>query len=194
GQYIVDGDRTSTAAQSFYGIWDHGKKSIGRSDLLAQPLSTVTTSTRVTTDVAVDYKTQDGWYIDLTSGERVAVNPKIRGEYVFFNTLIPATAACSFGGSGWLMAVRQVNGGTPEDPVFDVNNDFLVNDADLVDDGGTNKAPAGIKFGEGLPAESNFLGDNQYTPGSTGNLVQKSVDTGQLIDEGRLSWQELQSN
>ncbi len=194
GQYLVDGDRLTTSTQSFYGVWDHGKSNITRSDLLAQPLTQVTSTSRVTTDTMVDYKTQDGWYIDLTPGERVVVNPKIRGEYVFFNTLIPETAPCTFGGDGWLMVVRQVNGGTPEDPVFDINNDFEVDENDRVDDGGTMRAPAGIRFTEGLPAESNFLSDNQYTPGSTGNLVQKTVDAGLGIDEGRLSWQELRNN
>ncbi len=191
GQYLVDSDRTSTATQSFYGVWDHGKKNIGRSDLLAQTISYPTPDTRVTTDTLVDYNTQDGWYIDLESGERVAVNPKVRGEYVFFNTLIPESTPCTFGGDGWLMVVRQINGGTPENPVFDINNDFEVDESDVVDDSGTTRAPAGIRFNEGIPAESNFLSNNQYTPGSSGELVQKTIDAGLNTGRGRLSWQEL---
>lgn len=189
GQYLVNGDRTSSTTQSFYGVWDHGRSNISRSDLLPQPLTQIGAGYRVTTDVEVNYHTQDGWYIDLTGGERVTVDPKVRGEYVFFNTMIPETSPCSFGGSSWLMVVRQVNGGTPRSPVIDINNDFEVNEMDKT----SGTAPAGVKLAGGLATESNFIGNNMVTADSTGGLDNRLTDAGGST-KGRLSWQELRGN
>ena len=72
-------------------------------------------------------------------------------------------------------------------PLFDINNDGVVDTADLL----SGDAASGHAFDEGLPAESNFLSENQYTPGSTGNLEQGRVDTGSDTAEGRMSWREI---
>lgn len=136
GQYLIDGDKTTTATQSFYGVWDKGDKALLRSNLVAQTFLTgFASSARVLSDNTVDYTTKYGWYIDLDSasaatGERVVVNPKVRGDYVFFNTMTPNNAACSFGGSSWLMAAKLVNGGRPSDSVFDYNNNNSVDAGD----------------------------------------------------------------
>jgi len=197
GQYLITSDKTDVTTQTMYGVWDDKPNASGLpyvvGNLTAQTLDTSSTSTaRVLTDNYVDYSLVKGWYFDLpinTSqpAERIVVNPKIRGDLIFYNTLIPNSTVCSFGGNGWLMVAKQVNGGRPDAPVFDINNDGIVNSSDLV---GGNTA-SGQVFGEGLPAESNFLSDNQYTPGSTGNLEQGKVDTGEDISEGRMSWREI---
>jgi len=193
GQFLVSSDKTSTDTQSMYGVWDDKPNGSAlpydRTDLLSQGFEASTTSTeRVPTDVAVNYASQKGWYMDLTdTGERVVVNPKIRGGILFFNTLTPESSACSYGGDGWLMAVKLENGGRPTDSVFDVNNDGEVNATDRI----SGDTVGGIKFGEGLPAESNFLSDYQYTPGSTGEVAQNKIDTGDSASEGRFSWREI---
>ncbi len=131
GQYLVAGDTTTTATQTFYGVWDKGDKELVRSNLVAQTfLAGSSSNARVLSDNAVDYTTKYGWYIDLAAGERVVVNPKVRGSYVFFNTMTPNNAACSFGGSSWLMAVKLINGGRPSDSVFDYNNNNSVDNGD----------------------------------------------------------------
>ena len=193
GQYLVSGDKSTTSTQTMYGVWDDGPNGSAlpytSSDLVQQTLDGSSTSTsRVLTDNAADYTSVKGWYFNLpTSGERIVVNPKIRGDYVFYNTLIPDNTACSYGGSGWLMVAKQENGGNPDSSVFDVNNDGSVDSSDLL----SGNAVAGKAFTEGLPAESNFLSDNQYTPGSTGNLDQGAVDSGASIQDGRMSWREV---
>jgi type IV pilus assembly protein PilY1 len=194
GQFLVDADKTSTGEQTMYGVWDDGPNNASlpytRADLLAQGLEASSTAiTRVPTSLTVDYSSEKGWYFDLPdTGERIVVNPKIRGDYVFFNTLIPETTACSYGGYGWLMALTQLDGSRPlSTSVFDTNNDGMVDDNDKL----AGDAAGGMRFGEGLPAESNFLSDNQYTPGSTGNLEQGAINAGTTIEAGRMSWREI---
>lgn len=194
GQYIVDGDRTSTTTQTFYGVWDDGSSNRMprlRSSLVAQTLTADTTSElRVGTDHPVGYRNNGphGWYFDLpTSGERVIVDPRIRGEFVFFNTLIPDPNTCNSQGYGWLMTLKLVNGGMPEHAVFDVNNDGQVNESDLVGDG---KAPIGVRL-DAIPAGSNFLSDLMYTPDDQGNIDIRRIDAGIAVDSGRRSWREV---
>lgn len=199
GQFLVEGDKTSVVQQTMYGVWDKGTKERSRTNLVPQTFqSGYPATSRVTSDDVVNYASSFGWYIDLKElaappndliGERIVVNPKVRGDYVFFNTLIPNSTPCSYGGSGWLLAVKQINGGPPSSPVYDANNDGVVNDDDLVGD--DSSVASGGLFSEGLPAESNFLGNNQYTPGSSGELQQDVIDAGIDSDEGRLSWKEV---
>ncbi len=194
GQYIVDGDRTSATTQTFYGVWDDGPNNANslpklRTDLVAQTLTAATTAElRVTTDNSINYNNKDGWYFDLpTAGERVVVDPKVRGDYVFFNTLIPDPKTCNSQGYGWLMALKLVNGGMPMDPVFDVNNDGKVDDNDLVNG---SQRPSGIRL-DGIPAGSNFLSDLMYTPDDEGNIDIRRINAGIFIDSGRISWREM---
>ncbi len=188
GQYIVNADKTSTGSQTFYGIWDHNSKELSRSDLLEQTFTADTTSeNRVVTDTAITYGTNHGWFIDLpTTGERMVVNPKIRGKYVFFNTLIPGLELCVPEGSGWVMAVQQENGGQPDEPIFDINNDGVIDANDQIN--GNN--PSGFKL-DGIPAASTFLGDVMYTPNDEGNIDARKISVGGGGGGGRLSWQEI---
>lgn len=188
GQYIVDGDKNNPAVQSFYGVWDSGSSQRLRSNLVAQTVTGNSTGDlRNTTDHPVNYGSQFGWYLDLpASGERVIVDPRIRGEYVFFNTLIPDVDTCNSSGSGWLMALKIGNGGNPNDPVYDVNNDDKVDDGDLID--GTH-VPSGIRM-ENIPAGSNFIDDLMFTPDDEGEIFRTRVDDGSA-DPGRISWREI---
>lgn len=194
GQYLVNADKSTTNQQSFYGIWDHGVKALTQSNLITQALLTgFPDNVRALTDNAVDWKAKHGWYINLDSGERVVADAVVRGDLVFFNTLVPSSAPCSYGGSGWLMAVKSSTGGTPPEAAFDYNNDGKVNSADLVKKDGKDYAPAGQKFTEGLPAGSGFLGDYQYTSGTgtTEGPERRRIVAIGGARTGRLSWQEL---
>ncbi len=187
GQFIVNGDKATTDSQSFYGVWDNGSKALKRNNLVKQNInenSGVRTTNTPPATVPYD-NTHNGWYHDLpTSGERVVVNPKIRGKYVFYNTLIPGTELCEPEGYGWLMAVRQTDGAMSDDKVFDSNGDGVIDDNDV--------QAGGLKM-ENIPAGSNFLGDTMYTPDDEGNVDIKKIEAGINIDSGRMSWQELQA-
>ncbi len=141
GQYLVDSDNTSTDMQSFYSVWDDGNQELTPADLITQSFETGTftdgdnttlSNVRVVTDHSVPYTAAGadkryGWSINLpASGERVVSNPAVRGDIVYFNTVIPSAIPCQFGGSGWLMAVSTANGGRPDNAPFDVTKDDAV--------------------------------------------------------------------
>ena len=192
GQYIATGDTTTTATQSFYGVWDNGAKSLLRASLVPQTFTAgAATGTRVLTNTTVVYtggSAKYGWYIDLdtsnaTTGERVVVDPLVRGNEVYFNTMIPVNSPCSFGGSGWAMRVNRDNGGPPTVPVFDANNDGFITNID-------NKIN-GQFVGNGIMTESKILGDKVYTSLSDGSINVSPVPPTQTVGAGRQSWREV---
>jgi Tfp pilus tip-associated adhesin PilY1 len=82
---------------------------------------------RLKVEYALTTGKQYGWVIDLpSSGERVIAEALVRGDLVFFNTVIPDISVCASGGSGWEMSVKMENGGSPESPVFDFNEDGVI--------------------------------------------------------------------
>lgn len=201
GQYLTTADILTTGTQTIYGVRDYGALTNTRATWKKDPRSAPykfvvnsftldgTTGARVITTPEKTIAAGDtGWLLDLPDlGERLVVNPKIRNNILFFNTLIPDTTTCSYGGSGWLMSVNLKNGGSPPEAVFDLNNNGTIGDAD---DFISGDVPVGIKIGE-IPAESTFLGDNQYTPGSDGTINKRKVNISETRKEGRMSWKEI---
>ena len=206
GQYLVDGDKATTAQQTMYGMRDYGAlsntKAVWNKDPRTNPnkfqvnafdYDSTTGARTIDTPEKTMSAIDTGWLIDLGSpspandGERVVVNPKVRNNILFFNTLIPDDTKCSYGGSGWLMSVNLENGGTPPDVVFDLDGDGTIGNSD---DFVSGAIPVGVSIGE-IPAESTFLGDNQYTPGSDGTINKRKVNIGETRNEGRMSWKEI---
>ena len=66
-------------------------------------------------------------------------DPTIRAGRVVFNTLIPNTDPCGFGGNGWVMEVDVMTGNRYDTPTFDTNGDGQISIADLVTSNGTRK-------------------------------------------------------
>lgn len=218
GQYLASGDLSATSIQSFYGVWDKdvGQRTVNRTTpgsstnhLLYQPIiTTFEASGFRTIDPAntVDYAGgKFGWFTDLpTSGERVVFNPQVRSNIVFFNTLIPSQNPCDFGGSGWIMALDQANGTSPEEPIIDTNGDAVVDSTDVL---GTHAA-AGEYSSNSIPADSSFLGGSnggggggdrskclayRYITMTDGS--QNKVNLPLPCDKvGRLSWRQLKFN
>jgi type IV pilus assembly protein PilY1 len=196
GQYLASGDNTTTSQQSFYGVWDSGEKQLTQADLVQQVIGTGTTSGgkagRTLTNNTVDYGSgDDGWYIDLpVSGERVIVDPVIRGDLVYFNTAIPDSSPCNAGGTGWLMTAKYVNGGRPDKLAFDLSGDGRIDALDAIN----SEAPAGTGV-DGLPASSVNLGNKRYTS-TTSTQDSASIEGDEIEDlsgvsTGRLSWEEV---
>jgi type IV pilus assembly protein PilY1 len=187
GQYIASGDTSSTSTQTFYGIWDKGTKEILRADLTPQTITT-TGDTRTLSSTAVNYTTKNGWYIDLDStnaatGERVAVDSLIRDDEVHFNTLIPSSTVCGYGGSSWLMRVNRDTGGDTTTPPFDTNGDgvFTGTDAHI---GGIRKDSIASKTVAIEPGV-------EVTCYSNGTCNKESVKPHPGLTAGRQSWREL---
>ncbi|GJM09033.1 MAG: hypothetical protein DHS20C11_13090 [Lysobacteraceae bacterium] len=160
GKYIEPDDQTPLIpTQTFYGIRDRNvgcsstSCAIDRSDLDQRTLtSSVTLGTETVRgltdpdgeDFAID-SSNDGWYIDLTAGERVVSNAQFRGNLVLFPTLIPNTLnPCEPGGTSFLMAVDYRSGGPagtgPDDPSnvdapIDFNGDGVIDSGDLLSGG-----------------------------------------------------------
>ncbi len=189
GQYLTNIDKTTTFTQSFYGVWDSGTGDLRRSDLVTQNILGSSTATqRIVSDKTVDYAGGDfGWKINLTSGERVIVSAKVRENIVFFNTLIPDNSTpCSFGGTGWIMGVKVINGGQPQEVIIDVNNDDQLDDTDKLQ----GQVVSGIKLLTGIPTESALRGDFMFVPTSDGNINRVMIlNNNNLV--GRISWEEL---
>ena len=206
GQYLTETDKTTTDTQTFYAVWDSGTKGLTRTSLVQQEITEFSVTTgggtktvRTLTSNPVDYLAGNyGWYVDLLEngtvqqGERVVTSPTVIGELVFFNTLIPDTRPCAYGGTGWLMSADATTGANPTEAAFDLNADGIVSSADLVTLPGGGSAPAaGEKFGKGIPMESRFLADNQYTTSSEGTVVQRKISAPGVGNTGRLSWRQL---
>ncbi len=190
GQYLTSADPTNTSAQRLFGVWDRGDSNLDSSKLVQQTMTsannirTVSTNPVVYTDVATSVH---GWYIALTGGERDVVAPKLGNNVVIFTTIIPNTSSsCSYGGSGWVIAVSQDKGGAPSSPFIDINGDNIVDSGDNV----SGVAASGVYFSGGFPAQPSFLADYMYVPvgNDTISKFKVAVPKG---SGGRLSWQEL---
>ncbi len=217
GQYLTVADGTFPPSpavpdmQSYYGVWDTGsKQQIVPTDLEQQVLETGVTGNgvnfRLLTDNSVGYmlsggSKQYGWRIDFDStavapgfgeaGERVVVNSTLRGDNIFFNTLVPSPDPCSAGGFGWMMVVNAENGGRPKAPAFDYDNDGVVGDPGDVNSAGNY---SGVKHAQ-IPNDSSFLGNKQYTTDTTtttsGGVDQRAIEELETPATGRLSWEQL---
>ncbi|NIA27698.1 MAG: hypothetical protein GWP02_06545 [Desulfobulbaceae bacterium] len=195
GQYLATSDISSTNLQTMYGIWDSGNKAITRSDLVEQTITLGSSGGgaigRTLSDNSVDYKYDYGWYIDLPdSGERVVTDPVIRGDLVFFNTMIPGTNPCESGGRGWLMVAEWNDGGRSSKVVFDLTRDSILNDDDMIN----GQAAAGVEI-VGIPTPPVILANKRYTSTTqtTGGSTIEITDIipGSGPRTGRLSWEEL---
>ncbi len=196
GQFITRGDKTTTTAQHFMGVYDNGTSSGGGitlSDLTPRTTALKPTDPRfreIAPGDKVDWVGRDGveepsmgWALTLpTLGERIITTPFVRNQLVYFNTSIPNNKACSSGGSGWQMAVQALDGLTPTTAAFDANDDRVVTLDDPI--------YSGRAFVTGLPNDASVVGDNSYTKDSENN-----TNSGKLPSLGnattRLSWGEI---
>ena len=193
GQYLTSTDNTSTAQQSFYGIWDSGSGDKTRSNLTSQTLTDTSTGgfeVRTVTDNNVDYTaTNKGWLIDFpTSKERVVTDSVKFGDLIFFNSMIPSTGPCEDGGYGWRMALDMINGGVPNFIPIDVNGDGTFDTSDKV---GTDMA-IGTKSG-GIPAAPRFIGNYRVDNDTSSNSASTSrVQPMEPSAADRMSWTGLE--
>lgn len=189
GQYFTNGDSSDTSTQSFYGVWDRGDSTLDRDDLVEHEIET-TDNLRNVDSSAIDWDSSTardhGFFMDLPeSGERVLEPPQFRGETLFFDTFTPSTDPCEGGGSAWLMSLT-LDGSDPKNPVFDSNNDGVID--------GNDDEYAGEKLEDGGTGGSRLLDNYQYkNKGEGGSGTDKrEVDPGGSGNRtGRLGWQEL---
>lgn len=118
GKYLEAADLGSTDVQSIYAIKDDNLTTgaeLGnpRSHLVAQTLTTVGDSRKVTTTQSVNFNTDLGWYVDLPAGERMNVDPLLINGVLLAPTIVPTSTSCSPGGTGWFNYFNYATGGAP---------------------------------------------------------------------------------
>lgn len=158
GKYLESADIATTGQQTFYSLWDKAVSPTtisGRSVLQQQTVTTTTTvagnqyRTSSANAVAWDAPvvvggTQRGWYMDLpTSGERAVSKPTLYAGRLLFTTLIPDSAVCGSGGTGWIMELDAMTGAPLAGPSFDVDGDGDVDTDDHLGTAGVY--PSGVK-------------------------------------------------
>jgi type IV pilus assembly protein PilY1 len=221
GRYIDASDNSTTSLQAFYGIRDNGATVGGKSNLVQQKVAGTASGTdgnvyRVTThavdpptlDAAISgdntisktdyYASKQGWYLNMpTTGERVVTDPAVRSGRVVFNSLIPNTDPCGYGGSGWVMEVDVMTGNRYDTPTFDTNNDQDISSADLVSYLGGPENTSGRMI-TSIPAAAGFLTmkpkfENKYVNTSSGGVAIIGETAGVGVSQsGRSSWRQLQ--
>ena len=74
-----------------------------------------------------------GWYFDLPdTKERVVRDVLIRSGKAIVISSIPNTNPCGAGGSSWLYEINANTGGRLDAPQFDINNDNVIDENDLI--------------------------------------------------------------
>jgi len=102
--------QTTAYQQSVYGFRDTGtdlgnlRKSTAK--LQQQTITVVDASTRSISNNAVDWTTQNGWYVDLnpsnqSPGERVTLDVQLVKGVLLVATNVPQAEPCSAGGVSW---------------------------------------------------------------------------------------------
>lgn len=155
GKLFDDTDPADTTTQTLYGVWDApsntpsglATNNIKRGNLVEQKIVT----TPVTTNSAnqaffdiqfnnVDYKANNGWFMDLTlgAGERLIYPMTVIRDFVLINTVVPATpsssASCeSTNGTGYTFLLPAVmDGKYAKTQIWDTNGDGVVDGNDVV--------------------------------------------------------------
>ncbi len=220
GRYVDVTDNGAGSTQAMYGIWDNDSE-VTLADLQVQ--SVVKTSTaasgklyRLSTHAVglpsdallvgdnvisrTDYLAgKKGWRLSLpTSGERVVAEATVRNGRLVISTLIPSTAACSYGGDGWIMEVDVFTGNRAA--ALDVDDDGIVNNVDYLE----GSVPSGVKVGA-VPAAATIVRKPPSPPGSPavpcaefklintseGTIVRVGGSCGR-VPSRRASWEQLQ--
>jgi type IV pilus assembly protein PilY1 len=209
GQYLGVPDQTTTQTQSFYAILDNGTDStVTRSALQQQvltdvaagtatasnPAGTTTVETRTVTNNAVNWGSQEGWYMNLPdTGERSITDPRLFDGEVVFTTYVPSPGStCIGGGAAFLMAVNYSNGGSFPQPQLDIDGSGSLNANDELANGDN---PVGIGLGQVFASAPDIL-----TTSITGLPVMKltTLSTGTVAnvgerggEPGQLSWSQI---
>ena len=226
GSYFRTSDGSDTQVQTLYGIIDQKTPAATphlRANLLQQSIilqqthafGDQTYTIRVVSDNEFDSSAHHGWYLDLDQeiGERVITGPQSLGaseQRVRFSTMVPDDNPCSTGVRGFLMDMDLLTGGRTQAPVFDLDQDGLFDEGDMIQivvDGDPVYVPiTGIEHGEG----ERIIGIRVPDPGEVcdedgENCVPRdpcellcdgegNCECGRPGDDetgGRISWREL---
>lgn len=174
GTLFTQAHAQSKTLQNYaYGIWDGAPAA--NTVILEQTLTTTvfsTTPVRVSSGLAINYddttKTlHKGWRTALPLGEHIVTSGFVRDSRFHFTSYFPpkdgdtstSPATAAIPGESWIMQLDFLNGSTNGSPIFDFDNNSVLNDSDRISDAkgfavpGAAGVPIGIKLGGGLFSE-----------------------------------------
>jgi type IV pilus assembly protein PilY1 len=173
GKYFEEEDHITVSTnphQSFYAITE-SSRTVERGKLAKK---TIGTDRKVTLNTPIDWKNQDGWYLDFDqeTEERVITKSLLIADKLVFTTIVPSIEPCAYGGKSWLM----------ETPA--VGNKFV--NYQVLQDGATfsEMTTAALGFGVSEDAAAILLGDIHGEPDDV--AAEDPPKT-----TGRQSWREL---
>ena len=203
GKLAEAADKLSKAPQAFYSVWDFpGRK--GEVSLTSLQPQSITEELSVngqdyfrTSTNAVDWTTQNGWYLPLVyggvqEGERVIFPAQTtEGRVVFVTAAVDTTDPCVSSGKGRLVELDLLTGGMLGYAVLDTNGDGIIDDGDEV--------VSGIDINEGLPGMPVIIDQGAEKPTQT-KAILLSTGATVFLDERargaavsrRIMWRQLQ--
>ena len=192
---------TGASTQTFYAVWDQPDSTakVQRTSLLAQTVTGIVSTLRVTSNNPIDWTTHKGWYMDLPlAGERSVSRSVLRNDRIIFVTSIPNAQTCENNGTGWLMELNAFTGGRLHSPPFDLDDDqnFDDNDRVTIDENGENilVAPSGLPSPEGILSTPAILWTGEveikYASGASGKVFTTTENPGSG-SRGRQAWRTL---
>jgi len=189
GKYIEPSDRSSSKLQGFYGLIDTDNNNcsddgcITNDSLLLQTID----ENGVASDNSPLTARHKGWKLNLAPGsgsERVIGRIAVVEDIVFFTSMQPSGNACGSSGTSALYALNRFNGGQTLQQVLDINNDHIINDADMKNEEKVSKKD--IPFTTDMNIFGDLGGDilGIVTAGATNNAETYGRD-------GRVRWRQL---
>lgn len=205
GKFMEVADKTTTAQQAFYAVWDAdtGVGDIVQSGLQVQNINpgSITGSGATyysTTNNDVDWASRKGWYLPLSTtepfvGERIIYPAQTtRGRILFTTAAVNSTDPCESTGTGRVFQLDAAKGGMLNYSILDTNGDGRIDSAD--------SRVAGIAIGTGIPnlvaVVAGLAGadDNMYIIDSSGNFIRlptKGDGSGTNVYQ-RIMWRQIQ--
>lgn len=227
GKYIEYSDSTDTSVQTFYGVWDRNEPStsittINRASLFAQSILATNTTDFASNNAGITSDTTFNWYIgtglpssgteflgwrmDLVDasgtqqGERVIYNPQLISGRIIFLSNIPSVDPCLGAGVSWITELNAAYGMRSKSPVFDYNNDGVIDSNDMVQYNSNMVIGSRIQIKNGgklsgLTIIADLKTGHEVKLSSASNAtVTKVVEAGDTQFTGRRSWIQLLPN
>jgi hypothetical protein len=202
GIYERQVDKYASEQQFFFGLKDnytaHKTYKYTDTDLAKLTAEYVTDEVTGKTfrNITGTNANKDSWVIGLDNttpgllgSERVITQPMVVAGIVFFASFIPDEDVCEGNGRSWLFAVDYETGLPPTEPVFDINEDGVINEQDVVKSGANTYIPAAVSLGSGQPSKPVLHKDTMFVTTTGGGLASLKVNLSKQLTN-ITSWSE----